>query len=89
MYFAHMYGIPLSTELQEDLDLVLRKMPDLHTELISKVYMLPCGFLILSKSILKFHNDKFTDFGYAVKLSNQTVDPIYDAKRSNGASAQG
>lgn len=40
MYFAHMYGIPLSTELQEDLDLVLRKMPDLHTELISKVYML-------------------------------------------------
>lgn len=40
LYFAHMYGIPLSPELKEDLDLVLRKMPDLHSELISKVFFL-------------------------------------------------
>lgn len=40
LYFAHMYNIPLSPELQEDLDMVLKKMPDLHSELISKVFFL-------------------------------------------------
>jgi len=40
LYFAHMYNIALSPELQEDLDFVLRKMNDLHGELISKVFFL-------------------------------------------------
>ena len=54
LYFAHMYGIPLSPELQEDLDLVLRKMPDLHSELISKVLMMPRWFWKTKKNIQNF-----------------------------------
>jgi len=45
LYFAHMYDIKLSPELQEDLDMILKKVPDLHAELVSKVFFLTQAML--------------------------------------------
>jgi len=40
LYFAHLYNIPLSPELEEDLAVILQKIPLLHGELISKTFIM-------------------------------------------------
>lgn len=45
LYFAHMYNIKLNPELQQDLDMILKKVPDLHAELVSKVFFLTQAML--------------------------------------------
>jgi translocation protein SEC63 len=40
LYFAHLYNIKLTPELEEDLAIILKKVPILHGELISKCFFL-------------------------------------------------
>ena len=47
LYFAHLYNIPLSPELEEDLAVILQKIPLLHGELISKTFIMARILLIL------------------------------------------
>ena len=87
LYFAHLYNIPLSPELEEDLAVILQKIPLLHGELISKTFIMErilLGLFVLTDEFMS--GSIFSIFRMVIKSGK---DPSHASRRSFSTNSKG